>query len=339
MRFSAQATWSGKTAASRSSARMRWIGGGTLRAAAEAQNRRARAQAFQRQRAPNIGRGEQGLRQNILDRVGASGIRRPVSSGKACCSPSEMTMPLSVAAACSSKLKVRQKRLRRASPQARLMRAPKGAWRTSCMPPDSSKKRSATTVSWWAARRARRRRREYRRWPVGAGFVEPAFGRRLDRVFAAGAISLAQCRDCCDSSAERPGASPSQNGMRGRGAVRILHAHPAAAHAADAPGVRAQQEHVAGQAFDREVLVERADDFAFGLGDHGDSAAFSGIAPPEVMAARRAPRRPRTRPLTWSRCSSAPLRPREVAMPSESIVDDGVEIGARQIAVGIGACG
>ena len=37
-------------------------------------------------------------------------------------------MPLSVAAACSSKLNVRQKRLRSASPQARLMRAPKGAW-------------------------------------------------------------------------------------------------------------------------------------------------------------------------------------------------------------------
>ena len=57
-------------------------------------------------------------------------------------------MPSSVAEACSSKLKERQKRLRRASPQARLMRAPKGAWMTSCMPPPSSKKRSAMTQRW-----------------------------------------------------------------------------------------------------------------------------------------------------------------------------------------------
>ena len=47
--------------------------------------------------------------------------------------------------------------------------------------------------------------------------------------------------------------------------------------------------------------------------------AFSGIAPPEVIAARRAPRRPFTRPFTRSRCKRAPLRPREVVMPSESI--------------------
>src|SRR5205809_989650 len=44
----------------------------------------------------------------------------------------------------SSKLKLRQKRLRSASPQARLMRLPKGACSTSCMPPASSKKRSST---------------------------------------------------------------------------------------------------------------------------------------------------------------------------------------------------
>ena len=42
------------------------------------------------------------------------------------------------------------------------------------------------------------------------------------------------------------------------------------------------------------------------------------MAPPDVMAARRAPRRPRSLPFTRSRWSSAPLRPREVATPSES---------------------
>ena len=56
-------------------------------------------------------------------------------------------MPLSVAAACSSKLNERQNRLRSARPQALLMRAPNGAWMTSCMPPPSSKNRSAMIVS------------------------------------------------------------------------------------------------------------------------------------------------------------------------------------------------
>ena len=69
-----------------------------------------------------------------------------LSSGKLCVSPREMTMPSSVAAACSSKSNVTQNRLRSARPQARLMAAPKGACMISCIPPASSKKRSATTV-------------------------------------------------------------------------------------------------------------------------------------------------------------------------------------------------
>ena len=38
------------------------------------------------------------------------------------------------------------------------------------------------------------------------------------------------------------------------------------------------------------------------------------------MAASLAPRLPRTMPFTWSRCRKAPLRPRWVAIPSDSIV-------------------
>ena len=52
-------------------------------------------------------------------------------------------MASSVAAACSSKLNLRQKRLRSASPQALLMRLPYGEWMISWVPPDSSKKRSS----------------------------------------------------------------------------------------------------------------------------------------------------------------------------------------------------
>ena len=43
------------------------------------------------------------------------------------------------------------------------------------------------------------------------------------------------------------------------------------------------------------------------------------MAPPLVIAARRAPRRPRSRPFTRSRCRYAPYRPRRAAMPSDSI--------------------
>ena len=48
---------------------------------------------------------------------------RTSSSGKLCAVGSESTMASSVAAACSSKLNLRQKRLRSARPQARLMPA------------------------------------------------------------------------------------------------------------------------------------------------------------------------------------------------------------------------
>ena len=43
------------------------------------------------------------------------------------------------------------------------------------------------------------------------------------------------------------------------------------------------------------------------------------MAPPEVIAASRAPRRGRNRPLTWSWCKWAPRRPRRVENPSASI--------------------
>ena len=50
------------------------------------------------------------------------------SSGKLCVSPSDSTMASSVAAACSSKLNVRQNFLRSARPRPRLIRAPNGLW-------------------------------------------------------------------------------------------------------------------------------------------------------------------------------------------------------------------
>ena len=67
----------------------------------------------------------------------------------------------------------------------------------------------------------------------------------------------------CDSSSERPGASPSQNGMLGGWPCGVLDPQCAALDAADAVGGIAELEHVAGQALDREILVDGADDLVF----------------------------------------------------------------------------
>ena len=55
--------------------------------------------------------------------------------------------------------------------------------------------------------------------------------------------------------------------------MRIFDQHaPGDADAPDAPGRVPEQHDVAGQAFDREVLVDGADDGAFRLGDDGVEA-------------------------------------------------------------------
>ena len=53
---------------------------------------------------------------------------------------------------------------------------------------------------------------------------------------------------------------------RGRHALRVLDQHAIGAHLDDLPGVRPEQEHIAGQALGHELLVERAD-LQVGLGD------------------------------------------------------------------------
>ena len=65
--------------------------------------------------------------------------------------------------------------------------------------------------------------------------------------------------------AARGFAQPEGNARRR--ALGIAHADFAAAHVQDAPGSIAQQKHVAGQALDGEVLVDRADEGLLGLGD------------------------------------------------------------------------
>ena len=67
---------------------------------------------------------EDGVLERVLDRAAATRSAGTSSSGKLWCGPSESTIASSLAAACSSKLNVRQNFLRSASPSARLMRPP-----------------------------------------------------------------------------------------------------------------------------------------------------------------------------------------------------------------------
>ena len=180
-------------------------------------------------------------------------------------------MPLSVAAACSSKLNERQNRLRSARPHARLMRAPNGVCRISCIPPASSKKRSATIVSIG--------RHDAENRLAGAHVRDGLFGARrrrapqsLDQATRVPRIvALVDCgahgRDFAREldRAAQAFAVPKRN--RRRRAVRVFDAHDAGFDAADRPRVRAEQEDVAGHALDREIFVERADDVPVGLGD------------------------------------------------------------------------
>ena len=246
-------------------------------------------------------------------------------------------MPLSVAAACSSKLNERQNRLRSARPHARLMRAPNGACSTSCMPPPSSKNRSATTVLMRRQRAERRRARAHvehsllRAAPVEPALAASATRCRRHRRRRRSRISARSSDTALDSSNVRPGASPRQNG--------IVGAAPCASSTRTRPAstrrmrhdVVPEQEHVAGHALDREVFVERADDRFVRLGDH------------EVLrvvrnrAARRDRRQPRAAPAAHDAVHAIAMQKRAAAaaLGADALrqhVDHGVEIRARQIA-------
>ena len=138
--FSWQAAACGNTAASRSSDSIRWIGGGLRRPPRNRSTISDRLR-FQRQRAWNIGESRMAC-SRVSRTVRLERYRGTSSRGKLWWGPSDSTTASSVAAACSSKLNVRQNFLRSARPSARLIRPPKGEWITSCMPPVSSKKRS-----------------------------------------------------------------------------------------------------------------------------------------------------------------------------------------------------
>ena len=254
-------------ASSRSSASLRWNCGGTLRLPFRCAARRARRVAFQRQRVREHRRVEQRLHEHVAHASRPAGNRVTSSSGKLCVGPSESTMLSSSAAACSSKLNLRQKRLRSARPQARLMREPKGEWITRCVSPTSSKKRSKTmrprvgSTPSAALRGGRGTRRAASPPPRAASAslaarcaqASIAVARAARRLPRAGATPRGTVRRV------RPGASPNQNGMVGGCPCASSTQHLAGLDLDDAVGGVAELEDVAGQALEREVLVQRAD--------------------------------------------------------------------------------
>ena len=204
-----------------------------LLAAAEARQRKrdARRSTASARRTSALRASPAPARRAPSSSAGSARRRRDRSCG---CVDSDSTIASSVAAACSSKLNLRQKRLRSARPHARLMRLPNGEWMTSCMPPLSSKKRSSTIG------RLRRQRAE-RGLARSSGNRRAAPRPRARRPLAARcsiaarafADVLAQARHRVRQlvGAPRRFAEPERN--RRRLALRILDAHAARFDAPD----------------------------------------------------------------------------------------------------------
>ncbi len=116
------------------------------------------------------------------------------------------------------------------------------------------------------------------------------------------AISSRSCETSSESSRVRPGASPRQKGMVGAAPwASSTRTRPASTR-------RMRQEVVPSRNTSPARLSTAKSSSSVPTVLPSGSAttrycAVSGMAPPEVMAASRAPRRPRTRRLTASRCS------------------------------------
>src|SRR5215813_12816333 len=218
---SRHASWSGNTAAKRFSDSIRCNGAAIFAPPRKRGTAKERV-AFQRHRIVNIGASNKACTSKSRT-VLEFRYRNTSSSGNECCVPSEITIASSVAAACSSKLNERQKRFRNAKPQARLIRLPKGACKTSCIPPDSSKKRSSTSVccegiapneqyasAKYAATCSAAFCGNWNSLATHSSISEAEFSAsRTDKRFS---TSIRRSETACESSLVRAGASPSQNG-------------------------------------------------------------------------------------------------------------------------------
>src|SRR5579871_3631066 len=112
-----------------------------------------------------------------------------------------------------------------------------------------------------------------------AASIEPAFPFEQGNSIAGGCHSHTQPGNFTRQLTRAAGSFAAPEGDRWGRAMRILHANSARLDPADAPGRRAKQKYVSGEALDCEVLVQGSDDGSFRLGDDlilrriGNSAA------------------------------------------------------------------
>src|SRR5216684_7402356 len=85
---------------------------------------------------------------------------------------------------------------------------------------------------------------------------------------------FAQCGDMLRKFVRTHRSFAAPEGHGGGGALRVFHQHAAGLHAANAPGGIAEKNDVAGEAFDGEIFVDRADGEALGLGHYGVEGIF-----------------------------------------------------------------
>ena len=237
------------------------MGGGTLRPPSTRGSASARV-ASQRQRMGNMGDWSAAWVSTSSMRSDES-ISKIDASGKQCCGPSESSTPSSVAAACSSKSKARQKRLRSARPEGAVQAGAEGRVQHELHPARLVEEALGDErLLGGQGREDAERRGEVvdRLAGPGLGSAPSAASQPMaaSRSASRGSRSARSRETSAESAALRPGASPSQNGMPGGRAARVLHPHHARLDAPDAPGGVAEQEDVAGHALDGEVLVDRA---------------------------------------------------------------------------------
>ena len=224
-------------------------------------------------------------------------------------------MPLSVAAACSSKLKPRQKRLRSASPHALLSARQTAHAESAACPPPSSKKRSAMIVVFVGTAPSTAR-------PVN-DVARPAAApptRITPHSSSAIAAHAASCgsipsRSCefrslgvsrrvrrsissrssatpSHSTAVRCGASPSQNGMLGGApCASSTSTLPCGFDALNPPARIAQQDHITRSTSRPRSAHPASRSARPPAAASPRTDAVSGIAPPFEIAIMRAPRR------------------------------------------------
>ena len=254
------------------------------------------AVAFQRQRVPNIGasssactsssRARRGL-EVVAHLVERKAVRRPERQHDAVFERAGLQLEVELAAHALAQRQapglVDARAVRRVDHQVACRRPRRRSARTRCAA-RSAARRARPSTRRGTARAAVRRRR--------------AAAARSRNQRSQASTPSSSCASACAlrrdtawlSSSVRPRLSPSQNGIDRRLAPGVLDHHLAGLDLDDAVRRIAELEHVAGQALEREVLVQRADAVFLGQQHHvvvelvGDHAGVGHGGQPRATA-------------------------------------------------------